>query len=134
MISTFRSGGLASRQSRRGIRHSYVASAAITLLALLAVGAFTWVGLSSAAGEVMPSVAIPNNPFASSCPCPVGSAVNFPVGIFPASVAVGDFNRDGIADLASATGGTDDVSIVLGDGSGGFGAATSFSVGTSPSW
>jgi hypothetical protein len=47
-------------------------------------------------------------------------------------VAVGDFNRDGIPDLAVANAGNNSVSVLLGNGSGGFGAATSYPVGSAP--
>ena len=42
------------------------------------------------------------------------------VGTTPNAVAVGDFNRDGQLDVAVANSGSNDVSILLGDGSGGF--------------
>src|SRR5204862_4183555 len=48
------------------------------------------------------------------------------------SVAVGDFNGDGHQDLAVSTYNPSNVSILLGDGAGHFGAATSFGAGTSP--
>ena len=54
------------------------------------------------------------------------------MGANPYGVAVGDFNRDGIPDLAAANYGPDTVSVLLGTGSGGFGAATNYAVGTSP--
>jgi hypothetical protein len=59
-------------------------------------------------------------------------ALNFGVGVFPVSVAVGDFNRDGKPDIATANGGSDSVSVLLGNGAGSFGAAVNFSVGTVP--
>ncbi len=49
-------------------------------------------------------------------------------GDAPQSVAVGDFNGDGKQDLATANGGSDDVTVLIGDGSGNFTAAA----GTSP--
>ncbi len=102
MGSTFLSGGVATRRSRRGIRYSYIACATIALLALLVAGTFVRVGLSSAAGAVVPAVAIPQSPFASSCPSPVfGPATNFGTRPGPQSVAGGDFNRDGNPDLAA---------------------------------
>ena len=54
------------------------------------------------------------------------------VGTHPSSTAVGDFNGDGIPDLAVAN--TDDgtVSIFLGNGNGTFGSAANFGVGTRP--
>ncbi|MBK7934610.1 MAG: VCBS repeat-containing protein [Acidobacteria bacterium] len=56
------------------------------------------------------------------------------VGTGPASVAVGDFNGDGIQDLAAANYDTTTVSIRLGDGSGGFTspAVPEVTVGTNP--
>ena len=51
-----------------------------------------------------------------------GAATNFAVGTNPYSVAVGDFNRDGNPDLATAnydTGAAQrNVSVLLGNGSG----------------
>src|SRR5439155_11547423 len=51
---------------------------------------------------------------------------NFGAGVFPYSVAVGDFNGDGKQDLAVANNGSNNVSILLGDGAGNFSAATNF--------
>src|SRR4028119_155882 len=48
------------------------------------------------------------------------------------SVAVGDFNKDGNSDLVTADYGTNDVSFLLGNGDGTFGAATYFGVGSRP--
>lgn len=56
------------------------------------------------------------------------------VGSLPVWVAVGDFNGDGIQDVAIANGGSNNVTILLGNGSGGFSAAAGspFAVGTYP--
>jgi Ca2+-binding RTX toxin-like protein len=48
------------------------------------------------------------------------------------SVAVGDFNKDGNSDLVTANNATNNVSLLLGNGNGTFGAATYFGVGSSP--
>ena len=57
---------------------------------------------------------------------------NFAVGGFPISVAIGSFNGnvDSHADLAVANPGSNTASVLLGNGSGGFGAPTNFAVGT----
>ena len=60
-------------------------------------------------------------------------ARNFKVGDEPMSVAVGDFNGDGIPDLAVANRDDDNVSVLLGKGDGSFGSATNFPVGNG-SW
>ncbi|HXH42086.1 MAG TPA: FG-GAP-like repeat-containing protein, partial [Thermoanaerobaculia bacterium] len=57
---------------------------------------------------------------------------NFAVGAAPFSLAIGDFNGDGRSDLAVANAGSADVSILLGTGTGTFGAATNIAVGAAP--
>src|SRR5262245_44598465 len=54
------------------------------------------------------------------------------VGNAPRSVAVADFNHDGILDLAAANGESDTISIRLGDGQGAFTGSTNVSVGDGP--
>jgi hypothetical protein len=57
---------------------------------------------------------------------------DFPVGTHPTSVAVGNFNG-GAPDLAVANEGSNDVSILLGNGFGQFTPGTPVSAGTAPS-
>jgi uncharacterized protein (TIGR03437 family) len=75
------------------------------------------VSVANPSGTLTP---VPNSPFA--------------VGSNPYAVAVGDFNGDGIPDLAVANGANNNVTILLGNGSGGFAPAQNspFAGGTSP--
>ena len=59
-------------------------------------------------------------------------AANFLAGSVPYSVALADFNEDGIPDLAVVNQNSNNVSILLGTGTGSFGAATNFAAGSSP--
>jgi hypothetical protein len=54
------------------------------------------------------------------------------VGDHPYSVCVGDFNSDGLPDMAVANVLSNTVSVLLGDGVGGFATAGDYAVGTSP--
>src|ERR1039458_1289360 len=58
----------------------------------------------------------------------------FAVGLLPISVAVGDFNGDGKPDLAVANEASNNVTVLLGNGSGGFTAASGspFAAGANP--
>jgi hypothetical protein len=66
-----------------------------------------------------------------------GSATYFntspPANLDTLSVAVGDFNKDGNSDLVTTNNYYKNVSLLLGNGDGTFGAATYFEVGSSPS-
>ena len=53
-------------------------------------------------------------------------------GSYPASIAVGDFNGDGTADLAVANAGSNTVTVLLGDGNGSFTAGATQATGDSP--
>jgi hypothetical protein len=65
-------------------------------------------------------------------PVTFAAANNLAIGTFtnPRAVAVGDFNGDSQQDIAVGEQGFSKVWILLGNGAGGFGAATSFNVGT----
>jgi hypothetical protein len=53
----------------------------------------------------------------------------FPVGDSPGSIAVADLDGDTVSDLVTANAGSDDVSVLLGNGDGTFQAAVSFAAG-----
>src|SRR5262245_519616 len=57
---------------------------------------------------------------------------DFRLDAVPLPLAVGDFNRDGWLDLAVHLYGSDDVSILLGNGEGAFEVAGSYRAGTNP--
>ncbi len=55
-----------------------------------------------------------------------------PVGRAPQAITAGDFNGDGLSDIATVNGTSDDVSVLLGNGNGTFRSAVSFGVGKIP--
>jgi len=61
-----------------------------------------------------------------------GAATNFGVGTNPKGINVGLFNADTFPDLVVTNQGNNNISILLGNGTGGFGTATNFAVGSSP--
>ncbi len=72
--------------------------------------------------------------FVSSCHAPRSNDRHFAVGRSPGSVLVGDLNGDGRLDLAVANEKSNDVSILLDDGKGGFSRSrgSPFPSGTNP--
>lgn len=62
-------------------------------------------------------------------PAPAGG---FSAGTNPKSVITGDFNRDGKPDLAVVNSGSNDISILLGNGDGSFQKAVNYPVDVSP--
>jgi hypothetical protein len=60
------------------------------------------------------------------------TAVNYAAGSAPNSVAVGDFNGDGISDVAVANALSNDVSVLLGNGDGSFQPARNFDASNAP--
>lgn len=75
------------------------------------------------------SFAICLNTNAQICFNPVN---NFDTGIFHYSVTNADFNGDGYVDIAIANMNLNNISVLLGYGTGSFGAVTNFSVGNNP--
>lgn len=60
------------------------------------------------------------------------TAVNYAVGVYPLSIAAGDFNSDGHLDLATANSGSNSISILLGNPNGTFQPAFSYAAGIHP--
>src|SRR5439155_6644125 len=58
------------------------------------------------------------------------SAVNYGAGNNPSAIAVGDFNADGVADLAVTNASGNNVSVLIGNGNGTFQTAVNFPVGS----
>lgn len=71
------------------------------------------------------------NPAPCSVPGFTGPT-SMPAGSIASSVAVRDFNGDNKLDLAVTNANSNNVSIYLGNGAGGFGAAVSFATGSTP--
>src|ERR1700687_5519836 len=59
-------------------------------------------------------------------------ARNFDVGAGPQSVALGDFNGDGLQDLVVANVDSNSVSVLLGNGDGSFQTGRNFTTGDNP--
>jgi subtilisin-like proprotein convertase family protein len=82
------------------------------------------------------SIDITTAPFTAptlSCVFPsFTSTGNLAVGSSPTGIAAGDFNNDNKRDLVVTNQGANNVSVLLGDGLGGFGAANNFATATSP--
>ena len=63
---------------------------------------------------------------------PGGTRMDFPAGTAPTSIAVADFNQDGLPDLGITASGDDAFGLMLGVGGGLFGAPIEVPVGTTP--
>src|SRR3954464_2189343 len=63
-----------------------------------------------------------------------GSPVVLGTGSDPRAVTTGDFNGDGNLDIAAANQNSNTVSVLLGDGHGGFATAANFATGLSPTF
>jgi uncharacterized repeat protein (TIGR01451 family) len=61
------------------------------------------------------------------------AAKSYAVGTSPSAIVIGDFNGDGKPDLAVANSGSNNVSILLGNGDGTFQPAVDYAAGNSPS-
>ncbi|HXB42310.1 MAG TPA: FG-GAP-like repeat-containing protein [Bacteroidia bacterium] len=63
-----------------------------------------------------------------------GVVTNFPIGAnsHPTAIISIDFNTDGFIDLATVNFNTNNISVLLGNGTGSFGSVTSFSVDSGP--
>ncbi|MFW9261148.1 FG-GAP-like repeat-containing protein [Nostoc sp. CALU 546] len=64
------------------------------------------------------------------------NAVNFALesASAPISIAVGDFNKDGKSDIVTVNNASQNISVLLGNGTGGFGTAKNFKVPSRPSF
>lgn len=70
---------------------------------------------------------------ASSGAAEFGKPVTYAVGTNPQGIVIADFNGDGKLDIAVANSGSNNVSILLGNGDGTFRPAENFDAGNSPS-
>ncbi|MBI3928508.1 MAG: VCBS repeat-containing protein [Armatimonadetes bacterium] len=94
------------------------------------------IGSFSLAVAVVPgeNTVITDPDWADVAPIPAqfAPAQNFAAGTVPFGLIAADFDGDGILDLAVTNNGSNDISILLGEGDGTFGAPTTFAVGTAP--
>jgi hypothetical protein len=72
---------------------------------------------------------LPNNHYKLLQVLPESS---FAVGTNPGALVIGDLNADGLLDIVTANAGSNDISVLLGDGSGSFTTAGNYSVGSQP--
>src|SRR5215207_9253799 len=70
--------------------------------------------------------------FEDRCLLSLTPGLSYSVGTEPQAVVAADFNNDGRLDLATANAGSNSVSVLLGDGQGGFGAAINSAAGDNP--
>ena len=96
-------------------------------LSLVTQGAQRITATDTQDNTIVGSVAINVTPPALFAP-----PTNYPVGNGPSSVAVGDFNGDGIPDLAIANNNSNDITILLGNGDGTFRLFGTFTAGGLP--
>jgi hypothetical protein len=99
--------------------------------------------------QICPVPSCPPNPLVTVIPASTSNAVLFPISNQPAtlnfatlpsievgagaqSLAVGHFTSSGFADLAVVTSGTNQVSVLLGNGKGGFTMSGPFATGHNP--
>src|SRR5512139_1498771 len=62
----------------------------------------------------------------------LGPKVDFPVGSSPLAIVTADFNKDGRPDIAVVNNESDNMSVLLGNASGGFNATGPFDVAAGP--
>jgi hypothetical protein len=70
--------------------------------------------------------------FGGDVEAPSLSAVTYPAGSYPRSIALGDLNGDGAPDVVTANDDSDDVSVLLNNGLGALSAAKSFATTENP--
>lgn len=68
----------------------------------------------------------------ATVPVQFAPAASFNVDVNPVAIAIADFNRDGHLDIVTANDSTGDLSVLIGDGNGGFVLKTNYPIGTSP--
>jgi len=82
---------------------------------------FFWLGAVSALATIAAAALWAGPPSSSPIsPFDPAQAKRFTVGAGPGDLALGDVNRDGRADILTANGGGNSVSVLLGDGRGNF--------------
>jgi hypothetical protein len=122
-IRLFRNQGVGVFGAPQKINRSILSS--LTAADLDGDGQLDLVGIGNLnqSGWISVMLRKPNGQFQAPVQYPLASTANF--------LAVGDFNRDGIADLAVASDDEDSISILMGNGDGSFQSPVTYATGSS---
>ncbi|QDV91741.1 FG-GAP repeat protein [Phycisphaerae bacterium RAS2] len=90
---------------------------------------FPWEGIAFVLSALLSATTLGPVPVHAQCQFNWSTSPNSAAGHRPRALAAGDFNGDGVIDLASASFSNNSVSILLGNNNGGFNAAATYPIG-----
>jgi hypothetical protein len=91
-----------------------------------------WSGKRCFVGRIVAAIFIVLSTSVVSAAATSFTTSNISVGIRPFQLATADLNGDGIPDLIVSNGGSNSISVLMGNGDGTFQNRVDFAVGTSP--